>query len=96
MAREFLSMVDEARQAGQTVFMSSHILSEVQHVADRAAIIREGNLVAVDDVEELRSRAVRRVQITFAGEVPVNLFAGIDGVADVTVSGNELRCRRTD
>lgn len=93
MAREFLSMVDEARTNGQTVFMSSHILSEVQHVADRAAIIREGRLVAVDEVEELRSRAVRRVQITFDQDVPVDQFTEIDGVADVTVEGNELRCR---
>ena len=93
MAREFLTMVDEAKQAGQTVFMSSHILSEVQHVADRAAIIREGKLVAVDEVEKLRSRAVRQVQITFAGDVPTNQFASVDGVADVTVAGNELRCR---
>jgi beta-exotoxin I transport system ATP-binding protein len=93
MAREFLTMVAESRQAGQTVFMSSHILSEVQHVADRAAIIREGKLVAVDEVEELRSRAVRRVQITFASPAPLEAFASIDGVADVTVDGVTLHCR---
>jgi len=93
MAREFLTMVDESRQAGQTVFMSSHILSEVQHVADRAAIIRQGKLVAVDEVEELRSRAIRRVQITFATPVPSGPFADINGVAYVIVEGSELRCR---
>ena len=93
MAREFLVIVDESRRAGQTVFMSSHILSEVQHVADRAAIIRNGKLVAVDEVEELRSRALRRVQVTFAGPVPVEPFMDIDGVADAVVEGSELRCR---
>lgn len=95
MAREFLTMVDESRQAGQTVFMSSHILSEVQHVADRAAIIRQGKLVAVDEVEELRSRAIRRVQVTFASNVPHEPFANLDGVADVVVEESVLRCRLT-
>jgi ABC-2 type transport system ATP-binding protein len=93
VAREFLAMVDESRQAGQTVFMSSHILSEVQHVADRAAIIRKGKLVAVDEVEELRSRAVRRVEITFATAITLEPFADVAGVADMTVEGNQLRCR---
>ncbi len=93
MAREFLALVDEAREAGQTVFMSSHILSEVQHVADRAAIIREGKLVAVDEVEELRARAMRRVQVTFDRDVPGDAFASIDGVTDVVVQENTLHCR---
>ena len=93
MAREFLAMVDEAREAGQTVFMSSHILSEVQHVADRAAIIREGKLVAVDKVEELRARALRRVQVTFDGTVPDEAFTSVDGVTNVVVQENTLHCQ---
>ena len=95
MAREFLDMVSEAKAAGQTVFMSSHILSEVQHVADRAAIIREGRLVAVDDVESLRAKAVRRVQIRFAAPVVAADFTGLDGLVDVQIDGDVLRCRLT-
>ncbi|MEX1270903.1 MAG: ABC transporter ATP-binding protein, partial [Acidimicrobiia bacterium] len=52
VAREFLMMVREARNSGQTVFMSSHVLSEVQSTADRAGIIRKGKLIAIDEVDE--------------------------------------------
>ncbi len=93
MAREFLEMVAEAKDAGQTVFMSSHILSEVQHGADRAGIIRKGRLIAVDDVDELRARSMRHVQIVFDSDVAVGEFAGLDSVGDVSVDGNVMRCR---
>jgi ABC-2 type transport system ATP-binding protein len=88
-----LKLASEARREGQTVFMSSHILSEVQQVADRAGIVREGRLVAVDDVDELRSRAIRNVRIVFADEVAAKEFEAIDEVADLTVEGNMLTCR---
>lgn len=95
MAREFLEMVAEAKEAGQTVFMSSHILSEVQHGADRAGIIRNGRLIAIDDVDELRTRAMRHVQIVFDTDVAVSEFAGLGSVGDVSVEGNVMRCRLT-
>lgn len=93
MAREFLSMASEARAEGQTVFMSSHILSEVQHVADRAAIIRRGRLIAIDEVETLRSRALRRVEITFANPPPLADFAALEGVSAAEVADTTLSCR---
>ena len=95
MAREFLEMVAEAKEAGQTVFMSSHILSEVQQGADRAGIIRKGRLIAVDDVDELRTRAMRHVQVVFDSDVAVGEFEGLDSVGDVNVDGNVMRCRLT-
>ncbi|MFP3914245.1 MAG: ABC transporter ATP-binding protein [Actinomycetota bacterium] len=95
MAREFLTMVDEARRRGQTVFMSSHILSEVQQAANRAGIIRRGRLIAVDEVETLRAKAVRRVEITFSRPVAEEAFATVDGITDVSVEGPVLRCRLT-
>ncbi|MGF1616530.1 MAG: ABC transporter ATP-binding protein [Acidimicrobiia bacterium] len=95
MAREFLGMVAEAKEEGQTVFMSSHILSEVQQGADRAGVIRKGRLIAIDDVDELRTRAMRYVQIVFDSEVAVGEFAGLDSVGDVDVDGNVMRCRLT-
>lgn len=64
--QEFLSMVLEARDNGQTVFMSSHVLSEIQHVADTVAILRAGRIVAVNDVDSLRATALRRVNVKFA------------------------------
>ncbi|MEU8804346.1 ABC transporter ATP-binding protein [Spirillospora sp. NPDC048819] len=89
----FLDMVAEARAGGQTVFMSSHIMSEVEAVADRVAIIREGELVAMDTVADLRARSFLQVQITFAAPVPVEEFAGLPGVTDLAVDGATLTCR---
>jgi ABC-2 type transport system ATP-binding protein len=95
MAREFLEMVAEAKEEGQTVFMSSHILNEVQHGADRAGIIRKGRLIAINDVDELRTRAMRHVQIVFDTDVDAQEFAGLESVSDVSVEGNLMRCRLT-
>jgi ABC-2 type transport system ATP-binding protein len=93
VAREFLTMVTEARDGGQTVFMSSHVLSEVQQSADRAGIIRKGRLIAIDDVDELRARALRHVRVVFGSPVTADLFEGVANVTDVTVEDGVLRCR---
>ncbi|SCL68455.1 ABC-2 type transport system ATP-binding protein [Micromonospora citrea] len=93
LQQEFLAMVREARAAGRTVFMSSHVMSEVQQTADRVGIIREGRLVTVARVEELRERAVRRVEIHFDDPVTEAEFSGLPGVSEVAVTGTTLRCR---
>jgi ABC-2 type transport system ATP-binding protein len=93
LQQEFVAMVGEAKAAGQTVFMSSHVMSEVQQTADRVGIIREGALVAVERVEDLRERAVRKVEIHFDGPVSAAEFAALPGVSDVSVDGPTLRCR---
>jgi ABC-2 type transport system ATP-binding protein len=81
MQQEFLELVREARAAGQTVFMSSHVLAEVQQAADLVGIVRNGHLVAVERVESLGKRAVRRVEVHFEAPVAVAEFAGLPGVA---------------
>ncbi|WP_280437082.1 ABC transporter ATP-binding protein [Nocardia carnea] len=91
----FLDMVAEAAAGGQTVFMSSHIMSEVEAVADRVAIIREGRLVALDTVAGLRADAVRDVEVTFTGPVDTSAFTGLTGVAEVRIEGSTLRCQVT-
>ena len=91
--QRFLELVAEARSAGQTVFMSSHVLSEVQQSADRVGIIRDGKLVAVEAVESLRRRAVRRVEIQFDEPVPLAAFSGLSDLRDVHIEGTTLRCR---
>ena len=91
--QRFLAMVRDATAAGQTVFMSSHVLSEVQQSADRVGIVRGGRLVAVEEVEALRGRAVRRVEIRFDTPVPAEAFTGLPGVRDVQIEGAVVRCR---
>jgi ABC-2 type transport system ATP-binding protein len=95
MQQRFLDLVAEVRAAGQTVFMSSHVLSEVQQSADRVGIVREGRLVAVEAVESLRQRAVRRVEVRFDEPVAAEAFAGLPEVLELEIEGTFLRCRLT-
>jgi len=72
---------------GATVFFSSHVLAEVQSVCKQVAIVREGRLLAVQDIAALRSRAVRRIRATFPGEIP---SMQLDGMAGVVREANRL------
>lgn len=83
--QEFHTMVDEVRESGRTVFLSSHTLSEVERVADRVGIIREGELVVVERVDELKRKAIRRIDFEFAAAVPADLFDGVPGVHSASV-----------
>ncbi|MFJ1596497.1 ABC transporter ATP-binding protein [Streptomyces sp. NPDC088261] len=75
----FLDLVAEAAGNGQTVFMSSHIMSEVEAVADRVGIIRDGLLVALDTVDNLRAGTVRDIEVTFESPVPAGAFSSLPG-----------------
>ncbi len=86
----FYALAADARSAGATVFLSSHVLPEVQHVADRVALIREGRLVLVASVDELRARAVARVEATFASAPPLDAFAQISGVREIDRHGKTV------
>jgi ABC-2 type transport system ATP-binding protein len=88
MQREFLALVREARGAGRTVFLSSHILTEVEAVADVVGILRRSRLVVVDSVESLKARALRRIDLTFADEPPARVLAAAPGVREVDVRGS--------
>jgi ABC-2 type transport system ATP-binding protein len=91
--QSFYELVREARDGGRTVFLSSHILSEVERTADRVAIIREGRLVKVDSVEGLRDLAHHQVELRFTGPVPTAVFESLPGVADVIADDHVLRMR---
>ena len=91
LQNEVRSLLRETAAEGRTVFLSSHSLDEVQHVADRVGIIRAGRLVDVDAVESLRERALRHVTITFAEPADPSQFAGLDGVRVVSTDGAVLR-----
>ena len=88
----FYDLVREARDAGRAVFLSSHVLPEVERVCDRVGILREGHLVAVERIADLRARAIRKVEVAFEEPVPPGAFAGVDGIRDVVVDDRSLRC----
>ena len=88
--QSFYELVAEAKASGVTVFLSSHFLPEVQHVADRVALIRDGSLVLVAGVDELRARALTRVGVTFTTLPPAAAFAGIDGVRELDRRGRTV------
>ena len=89
----FYEVIREAKAEGRTIFLSSHILSEVEKTCDRVAIIRDGRLVRVDRVEALRDLAHHQVELRFAGDVPVGAFAALPGVSDVSTDDHVLRLR---
>lgn len=89
MQHEFLGLLREARDAGATVFLSSHVLSEVQRAADRVVVLRSGTVVAEGTVDELRGRARQRVEIWFEGEVPAGLDQ-VAGLADGLTEGRRF------
>jgi ABC-2 type transport system ATP-binding protein len=79
MQRAFYAILDDLRDAGRTIFFSSHVLSEVERVCHRVAIVRRGRLVALEDVEALLARRKRNVEMRVEGPAPA-----LDGVAGVT------------
>ena len=95
MQQEFYKLIAEVKAEGRTVFLSSHIMPEVERVCDRVAIIREGKLITVEDVDTLKARALRHLEVHFAVPVPPEKFTDIDGVQDVIVDSDTLRCTVT-
>jgi ABC-2 type transport system ATP-binding protein len=86
--REFLDIVRDRRNAGCTVFLSSHVLSEVEAVADRVGILRAGRLVADLDVSDVRSTATRRVDLVFDRAPDPESLRRARGVAEVVLGGD--------
>jgi len=92
--QEFYLLLREARDAGATVFLSSHVLSEVEQVCDRVGILRGGRLVKVAQLEELRRIRVHRVEIEFASDdvVPEVKLRSAAGVEELTIAGARVEC----
>ena len=90
MEEEFRLSINQARDRGQTVFLSSHILSEVEALCDRVGILRAGKLVEMGSLAELRHLSALTVQATFDGAVPD--LARVPGVSSVAVDGRVVRC----
>lgn len=87
----FNDLMREQRAAGRTVFLSSHVLSEVQAICDRVAILRGGELKAVESVDKLVHTDFRWVTVTFGAAVSASLVAGVETAHHVSATGNTLR-----
>ena len=84
MQRSFLDLLRDVRGRGDTVFLSSHVLSEVEDVADHVAVVRDGRLVATTSIDELKQRARRRIALTFADAAPLDSLRNVPGVVEAT------------
>jgi ABC-2 type transport system ATP-binding protein len=91
MERAFRTSVGEARERGQTVFLSSHILSEVEALCDRVAILRAGRLVDVGTLAQMRHLSALTVEAEVDGAVPD--LTDVPGVSAVVVDGNRVSCQ---
>jgi len=92
--QEFYKLLQEARERGATVFLSSHILSEVEHVCDRVGIVRSGRLVKVAQLEDLRHIRVHRVELEFApgSSIPEDRLRAAAGVENLVISEGRATC----
>lgn len=85
LQREFQNLVHERQRTGVTVFMSSHVLSEVEDIAERVAIIRSGRLVDVDNLQTLRHKAGQHVELRFGEPVGEEMFNAVAGLTKISV-----------
>jgi ABC-2 type transport system ATP-binding protein len=93
--REFHAVLREHTETGGSVLLSSHILGEVQRVADRIGVVREGRLVAVERLADIAAKSLHHVRAAFGEGVAAEEFAGIPGVTDLEVNGRALTCKAT-
>ena len=91
MELAFQECVRDARDRGQSVFLSSHILSEVETLCDRIAILRDGRLVEVGSLPEMRHLSALHVDAVLEGPAPD--LSGVPGVSGVELDDGHLRCR---
>ena len=88
MQREFFEIIREENERGATVLFSSHILSEVQRLCDRLAIIKEGSIIRIDEVSSINTEAYKKFRITADNFTGADLPAG--DISDFEQKGNEL------
>jgi ABC-2 type transport system ATP-binding protein len=88
--QSFHALLADVSRQGRTVFLSSHTLSEVERVTDRLAILRQGRLVVVDSLENLRKVAVQRLEIEFSAPVDTSEFRALPGVREADADGSTV------
>jgi ABC-2 type transport system ATP-binding protein len=90
MQQRFYDLLIEMKNRGKTIFLSSHILSEVEKVCDRVGILREGKLVAIHEISEIKKIRLKSIEISFKQEVNKSVFK-LDGVRKVEKDGNTIQ-----
>ena len=95
LQQEFHALVLEEAESGKTLFVSSHVLPEVEIICDRVGIIREGSIVAVEEIATLRKQTVTKIAIEFGQAVSKVDFERIAGVSEVTIKDHHLSCNVT-
>src|SRR5437667_6063435 len=88
--QEFYKLVRGARARGATVFVSSHVLSEVEHICDRVGIVRDGHLAMVGKLDELTGIRAHQVRVEFADAPPVDRLRGLAGFEGLVVDGHRV------
>lgn len=90
--REFYNLVAEVNKAGSTLFVSSHILPEVERICHRVGILRKGELIVTEEIETLKAKALRPLDVYFAKELPKDSFKNMDGIKNIVIEGKILHC----
>jgi ABC-type multidrug transport system ATPase subunit len=88
--QEFYGLVQDARTRGATIFISSHVLSEVEHVCDRVGIVRDGHLATVGPLDQLVGMRAHRIEIVFAGTPPIERIRAIPGFEQIAVDDHRV------
>lgn len=91
--QEFYNLVSEVKSQGHTVFLSSHILPEVEHICDRVAIIREGRLVDIEKISEIKTKRLHHFEIHFGEKVEEETFKQVEGIVETQMDDNILYCK---
>ena len=89
---EFEKILDEAKARGAAVLLSSHVMSEVEHLADRVAIINHGKLMVFEDIATLRARTIRKIDLHFAKTTSPDRFKSLPSVSEVDIHGKRITC----
>ncbi len=90
--REFSAIVDQRQKDGAAILLSSHVLSEVEHLADRVVIVNAGKQLLVEEISRLKEKTVRTIDLYFHSDISATIFEGISGVRDLRVYGNRVSC----
>lgn len=90
--REFEKLLDETIQRGASVILSSHVLSEVEHLAHRIAIIDKGRIVLIDEIAALKNKARKKVDLIFDKPVSYSDFEAVKNIEEITIVNGALKC----